>query len=107
MSSFDFAPDIINGFDKFPPFPSDIEVIDFDLISLKRLMARDKSEIDKVIDACKTLGFIRLDLSDTEDGKGMLAAANDMFKLAQRTFTLPDETLLADDVFTNGDSLLG
>ncbi|EUC39951.1 hypothetical protein COCMIDRAFT_110053 [Bipolaris oryzae ATCC 44560] len=107
MSPYDFAPDIINGWDKIPPFPTDVEVVDFEPISLKKLIVRDAAEITKVIDACKTLGFIRLDLSDTEDGMSMLAAANEMFLLAQRTFALPEETLLEDDVFSNGNSLLG
>lgn len=107
MASFDFAPDIINGWDKLPAFPSDIETIEFETISLKALQAREGATIRKIIDSCKTVGFIRVDLSDTKDGMQMLAAANDMFKLSQRTFDLPDELLLADDVFRNGESLLG
>ncbi|KAF1934441.1 Clavaminate synthase-like protein [Didymella exigua CBS 183.55] len=107
MASFDFAPDIINGWDKLPAFPSDIETIEFDTISLKALQAREGATIRKIIDSCKTVGFFRIDLSDTKDGMQMLAAANEMFKLSQETFSLPDEILLADDVFGNGESLLG
>lgn len=68
-------------FDKLPPFPNDVSTIDLPCLSFSRLLSRDKGESEKLFEACRTHGFLILDLRDTPDGETLLQEAERMFEL--------------------------
>ncbi|KAF2643079.1 Clavaminate synthase-like protein [Massarina eburnea CBS 473.64] len=52
----------------FPAFPSDIQVLPTETLSLSKLLANDEEENARLFDACSSNGLFLLDLSQTEEG---------------------------------------
>ncbi|KAI0436978.1 hypothetical protein F4803DRAFT_571703 [Xylaria telfairii] len=95
------------GLGENPPFPADLPVAQISNISHQKLLEGDVHEITKLIQSAREIGFFRVDFRDSEVGRRFLAAANNMFALAEDTFNLPTETKLADNFLKHGDLLLG
>lgn len=68
-------------FDKLPPFPNDVLMVDLPHLSFSKLLSRDNGESKKLFEACRTHGFFLLDLQDTPDGETLLREAEKMFEL--------------------------
>ncbi|KAI0431085.1 hypothetical protein F5Y09DRAFT_355282 [Xylaria sp. FL1042] len=100
-------PNTFKGLEGKPEFPADLPVAHISNISHKKILEGDVDEISKVIKSARDIGFFRVDFRDSEMGQQFLAAANNMFALAEETFNLPTETKLADSFLKHGDTLLG
>ena len=74
-----------------PPFPDDVPVAPLLRISLKSLVERDASEIQRFTNACEDLGFFYLDLSDVDHGRSLLGDADQLFEVGKELFQLPTE----------------
>jgi len=79
--------------EEYPPFPSspEFKTVDLQTISLKKLLAEDATEQDRVFEACKTRGFFYLELGDCESGETILKGADDICRMAEDVFKLPME----------------
>ncbi|KAI1820379.1 Clavaminate synthase-like protein [Xylaria intraflava] len=95
------------GLAEMPEFPANLPVAHISNISHQKIIDGDIDEVTKVIHSAREIGFFRVDLRDSEIGRRFLAAAGNMFALAQDTFDLPTETKLADSFLKHGDLLLG
>ncbi|KAI0513079.1 hypothetical protein F5B22DRAFT_286153 [Xylaria bambusicola] len=100
-------PNAFKGLEGQPEFPADTPFAQISNISHQKILDGDIDEIAKVIKSGRDIGFFRVDFRDSETGKKFLAAANNMFALAEETFNLPTETKLADSFLKHGDTLLG
>ncbi|KAG8161067.1 hypothetical protein KVR01_009331 [Diaporthe batatas] len=101
LSSFDG----VNGVP--PPFPADVPVAHISNISYQKVLEGDVDEVARVIKSARDNGFFRVDLTDSEIGQKFLAAARNMFMLAQETFDLPTEVKLDDSILKHGEDLFG
>lgn len=82
--------------DKYPPFPEDsgFPLVTLETISLAKLEADDTAEKDRAFEAFKTRGFVYLELAGTEKGETILHGADDICRVAEKTFGLPLEEKL-------------
>jgi isopenicillin N synthase-like dioxygenase len=103
----DSAPNASKGLDGRPAFPADLPIAHISNISHQKILEGDIDEIAKVVKCARDIGFFRVDLRESDIGQRFLAAANNMFALAEETFDLPAETKLADSFLKHGDTLLG
>lgn len=78
----------------YPSFPDDLPTVPLEVISLKKLLADDESEQQRVFEICKGRGFFYLELADTDSGETILHGADDMARLAEDIFRLPQEEKL-------------
>ncbi|KAI1176526.1 hypothetical protein F4777DRAFT_587933 [Nemania sp. FL0916] len=90
-----------------PKFPPNLPVAHISNISHQKIIEGNVDEISKVIKSARDIGFFRVDLRDSKIGRRFLAAADNMFALAEDVFDLPAETKLADSFLNHGDALLG
>lgn len=79
--------------DNYPPFPesNDFKTVELETISLKMLLNNDDSEQDRVFEACKSRGFFYLELAGCEPGEIINKGADDICRVAERFFQLPQE----------------
>ncbi|RYP06621.1 hypothetical protein DL765_009418 [Monosporascus sp. GIB2] len=105
--STDSAPNAFEGLGGRPAFPADLPIAHISNISHQKILDGDVDEICRVIKSARDIGFFRVDLRESEIGRRFLAAANNMFVLAEETFDLPAEVKLADSFLKHGDTLLG
>lgn len=78
--------------DKYPAFPEgDFKTVSLETISLKKLLDNDDPEQDRVFEACKTRGFFYLELAGCESGEIINKGADDICRVAERFFQLPQE----------------
>lgn len=78
--------------DKYPPFPDgDFNTVELQTISLKKLLDNDDPEQDRVFEACKSRGFFYLELAGCEPGEIISKGADDICRVAERFFQLPQE----------------
>ncbi|KAK6076366.1 hypothetical protein SCUP515_05529 [Seiridium cupressi] len=105
--SADSAPNAFKGLGGRPEFPEDLPVAHISNISHQKILDGDVEEIAKVIKSGRDIGFFRVDLRESDIGRRFLAAANNMFALAEETFHLPADVKLADSFLKHGDTLLG
>lgn len=103
----DRAPNASEGLGGRPAFPEDLPIAHISNISHQKILDGDVDEISRVIKSARDIGFFRVDLRESEIGQRFLAAASNMFALAEETFDLPVETKLADSFLKHGDTLLG
>ena len=77
----------------YPPFPDDprFPTARLQTTSLKKLLNEDILEQDRVFEACKSRGFFYLDLTDCESGETILRDADNLCRVAEKTFALPLE----------------
>jgi hypothetical protein len=81
-------------FKSCPDFPSDIQVADIPVISLKRLQNNVETESHDVFKACVEHGGFLLNLQGSESGVEFLKDAESMFELSKATFNLEQDILL-------------
>lgn len=103
----DAAPNAFEGLGSRPSFPEGLPIAHISNMSHQKILDGNVDEISKVIKSARDIGFFRVDLRDSDIGRRFLAAATNMFKLAEDTFDLPSETKLADSFTKHGDTLLG
>ena len=72
-----------------PPFPDDVPTAPLLRISLRKLLHRDASEVDRCIRACEDLGFFYLDLRG--DGDALLRDVDALFAVGEELLDLPLE----------------
>ena len=71
--------------DLFPaPFPTDVQTVHLETLSLAKLLAKDEVELRRIYEKCKDPGFFQLDLTDDEQGIPLLKDAVDCARLMQR-----------------------
>ena len=75
-------------FNQYPPFPHDVPVVSLPIISLARLVSEDRSESESLFHACKTTGFIKLDLQGIAEGEALLARAENLFEISYEVSSL-------------------
>lgn len=68
--------------DLFPaPFPDDAKTVHLETLSLAKLLAKDKVELQRIYENCKKPGFFQLDITDNEQGVQLLRDATDCARL--------------------------
>ncbi|KAK6442568.1 hypothetical protein LTR95_001191 [Oleoguttula sp. CCFEE 5521] len=78
--------------DDYPSFPQgDFTTVELETISLKKLLDEDAAEQDRVFQACKTRGFFYLELAGCESGETIRNGADNVARVAERFFQLPQE----------------
>jgi isopenicillin N synthase-like dioxygenase len=73
---------------------SGIPVATLPVISYDKLLSDDPTEIDRLLDICKSLGFFYLDLSGA--AQPVLDKSQDAFKFMENYFDQPLEVKLRD-----------
>jgi hypothetical protein len=81
-------------FDKFPPFPSDVQVANLPRISFSKLLGDEKGESDALFEACRAMGFFLLDFEGCAEGETFLEKTEAMFDLNQEVSSLDDKELM-------------
>lgn len=82
--------------EKYPPFPDDPQfpTVTLETISLKKLEDGDEAEQNRAFEAFKGRGFVYLELAGTPNGDTILQGADEVARVAEKTFQLPlDEKL--------------
>lgn len=92
---------------ELPPFPADIPTAKVNNISHAALCKGEVAALLALLNSARTTGFFRLDLTDTENGQQFLASAEKMFDLAAKTFDLPVDVKMKDNMLNHGTALLG
>jgi isopenicillin N synthase-like dioxygenase len=80
--------DIVNNFPGLPPFPDDVPSAPLLRLSLGKLLAADKAELERLYEASVDIGFFYLDLQDSEHGTSLLTDADGLFKVGEELFEL-------------------
>lgn len=80
--------DIVNNFPGLPPFPDDVPTAPLLRLSLNKLLAGVKAELERLYEASVDIGFFYLDLQDCEHGKSLLGDADGLFQVGERLFEL-------------------
>ena len=68
-------------FEKYPPFPNDVECAELQRISFAKLLAQDASESDALFKACKEWGFFVFDFQGCPEGEAFIQKAAAMLEL--------------------------
>lgn len=77
--------------EQYPPFPEGLKTIDLDTISLYKIQNGDPAEQERLFEACKSWGFVYLDLRQSERGEAILHGVDDIARLAEKIMSLPME----------------
>lgn len=82
----------------YPPFPSspsnEFPTVPLETISLRKILANDQTEQERVFEICKNRGFFYLELAGCELGEIIKDGADEVAKVAETAFKLPvDEKL--------------
>ncbi|KAL8947580.1 MAG: hypothetical protein Q9222_006158, partial [Ikaeria aurantiellina] len=80
-------------FNKVPPFPSDVPVIDLERLGFAKLLANDHNESQKLFEACRETGFFLIDLRGCDEGKTMLKHAETAFNLSEKIHKIDEDEL--------------
>lgn len=80
--------DINNNFPGLPPFPDDVPTAPLLRLSLKKLLAGDTTEYERLFQASVDIGFFYLDLQNSDHGSALLADADALFDVGERLFEL-------------------
>lgn len=78
-------------FQNIPHFPSDLPIVNMDVISLSGLLAGDPATLKSLADTCQELGFFFLDLKGNELGEKLINKIDRLFDLSKEVFDVPDE----------------
>ena len=68
-------------FSQIPPFPDDVPTADLPHVSLTKLLSNDESESSKLFQACRTAGFVQLNLKGSTEGEALLTEAETLFNV--------------------------
>ena len=82
------AQSITNNFPDLPPFPDDVPTAPLLRLSLEKLLARDETEFQHLLQACEEIGFFYLNLEDSEAGSSILRDADELFQVGEDLFKL-------------------
>ncbi|KAL4802362.1 hypothetical protein BDV18DRAFT_166971 [Aspergillus unguis] len=74
-----------------PPFPDDVPTAPLLRLSLRDLLAQDKTETQRLSEACEQIGFFYLDLRDAGAVSHILEDADKLFEIQAGMFDLPLE----------------
>ena len=80
-------------FAKYPPFPSNVPVLDLEYLSFTKLLANDANESKKLFKASQDTGFFLIDLQGSEEGDTMLEYAQMAFTLTEKIHELEEDEL--------------
>ncbi|KAJ6134066.1 hypothetical protein N7523_000388 [Penicillium sp. IBT 18751x] len=80
--------EIQNNFPGLPPFPDDVPTAPLLRLSLKKLLAGDSTECERLFQTCVEIGFFYLDLQDSEQGVSLLSDADKLFLVGEKLFDL-------------------
>ncbi|CAG8953836.1 hypothetical protein HYFRA_00006728 [Hymenoscyphus fraxineus] len=78
-------------FDLYPGFPDDIPVARIAQLSLSKLTSGDEEKRVRLFKACTELGFFLLELNGDDGGGKLLTDLENMFRIEEELFDLPDE----------------
>lgn len=90
----------------YPPFPEDVPTCSLFTISLSKLLARDETETQRLIQACQEIGFFYLDLQDVGSTSKILEDVERIFHTAVDLFDQPLEEKMKYD-FSGRNSYFG
>ncbi|ETI20914.1 hypothetical protein G647_07257 [Cladophialophora carrionii CBS 160.54] len=76
-------------YENAPRFPDDVPTAPLLRLSLAKLLDQDPEEVNRFVRACEDLGFFYLDLSGP--GDSILADADELFRVGEKLFDLPQE----------------
>ena len=76
---------------ELPPFPEDLPTAPISNISFAKILAKDAAEAKKVLEACRTHGFLYLDLQSCPEGQALVKESELLLKIAKGFFTSPLE----------------
>lgn len=79
------------SYENLPPFPENVPLAPLFRVSLDKLLANDEEENGRLFEACKTLGFFYLELGDSEYGHALKDGSEDLLRLSQDAFIIPQE----------------
>jgi isopenicillin N synthase-like dioxygenase len=71
-----------------PPFPNDVPTAPLLRLSLERLLAGDKKELDHLFKASVEIGFFYLDFQDSQLGTSLLQDVDKLFGVGKELFEL-------------------
>ena len=72
----------------FPNFPTDIEPLENETLSLSKLIANDEGETNRLYSVCTSTGLFLLDLSDHSEGQELIFTADKIFHLSEDIFEM-------------------
>lgn len=78
-------------FKDIPPFPDDVPTIPMCIISLADLRSRDRNAVQRMLAACRELGFFLLDLREDELGELAIAEIDQLFTVGKDIMSLPED----------------
>lgn len=81
-------------FSDVPPFPDNIPTAAIPLISFTKLLSNDEAESGDLFQAFRSVGFIILDLSGSQEGDTFLGEAEELFKINEELFDIGEADLL-------------
>ena len=84
---------IENNLSKLPPFPSDVPLAALKNISLQRLLSDTDSHEEslQMFEACKKLGFFRLDLRNCDLGESLIQDSNELISIGQQFIPMRED----------------
>lgn len=89
-------------FPHLPPFPKDVTIAPLLRVKLSKLLSGDQSEIDRLFQACRELGFFYLDVRGADAGEQLVGYARALFGEGKKVFDLPTEEKVTYDLGSRG-----
>lgn len=81
-------------FERFPAFPSDVEVAELPRLRLERLLSNEKTESDALFEASRKWGFFLLDFEGCTEGESFLRLAEMLFKANEEVHDMDVDELM-------------
>lgn len=81
-------------FEKYPPFPDDVQCAELQRISFAKLLAQDVSESNALFEACRAWGFFVFDFQGCPEGEAFIQKAAAMFDLNEKIHDMKVEDLM-------------
>ena len=75
-------------FEAYPPFPEDVPIASLPKISLEKLGSESEAEAKEVFPACRTKGFVLLDLQHEPNGERLLKDIGALFSITMEVMAL-------------------
>lgn len=80
-------------FEKYPPFPLDIPVVNLQCLSYTKLLTDDVSESARLFQVSQETGFFLLNLKGSDEGETMLTHAETAFDLNEQIHQIEKDEL--------------
>ena len=81
----------IGKFPDIPEYPPEVPVAELIHLSLRKLRGKDSGEIDRLFEACKSIGFFLLDVRDDKMGQEILELSDRLMSVGQQVLSLDME----------------